>query len=155
MKAIIVGGSNGIGLAAAKQFILKGYTAEILDISEPDVSMQEFKGRYHYRPCNLLDFDEDLFSELAQDENVKALMATAGFGRVADFEYLHTAEIEELIQVNALGGIKIVRIFYERIKSDDEFLCGMMGSTAGLISSPRVNYIIMVAMLATEREVAA
>lgn len=26
-----------------------------------------------------------------------------------------------------IGGIKIVRKFYERIKLEDEFLCGMMG----------------------------
>lgn len=136
MKAVIVGGSNGIGLAIAKEFISRGYTAEILDMAKPDVSIEAYEGKYNYHPCNLLEFDDDLFDSLAADPDVKALMITAGFGRVADFEYLHTAEIEKLLQVNTVGGIKIVRKFYERIKSEDEFYTGMMVSIAGRISSP-------------------
>lgn len=135
-KAVVLGGSNGIGLAISKELIERGYFVEILDLSEPDNSMKQYSNKYEYRPCNLLEFDEDLFAELSQDEEIQALMITAGFGRVADFEYLHTAEIERLIQVNTVGGIKAVRIFYERIKSEAPFYCGMMGSIAGLISSP-------------------
>lgn len=136
MKAVIVGGSNGIGLAIAKEFISRGYTAEILDMAKPDASIEVFDGKYNYHPCNLLEFDDDLFDSLAAETDVKALMITAGFGRVADFEYLDTAEIEKLLQVNTVGGIKIVRKFYERIKSEDEFYTGMMVSIAGRISSP-------------------
>lgn len=135
-KVIVLGGSNGIGLAISKEFIERGYFAEILDVSVPDASMQTYEGKYNYHPCNLLDFDEDLFERLAEDTDVHALMITAGFGRVADFEYLHTAEIERLLQVNTVGGIKVIRMFYERIKSEIPFYCGMMGSIAGLISSP-------------------
>lgn len=97
---------------------------------------EAFEGKYNYKPCNLLEFDDDLFGSLAAALDVKVLMITDGFGRVADFEYLHTSEIEKLLQVYTVGGIKIVRKSYERIKSEDEFLRGMMGSIAGFISSP-------------------
>jgi len=63
-------------------------------------------------------------------------MITAGFGRVADFEYIHLKEIENLFQVNTIAGIKTIKAFYHRIKSEDNFMCGMMVSIAGMISSP-------------------
>ncbi len=135
-KAVVVGGSNGIGLAISKEFISRGYFVFILDIYEVDDSLLQYGDMFEYRYCDLLDFDEDIFKELAADEFVNALMITAGFGRVADFEYLHPAEIERLIKVNTIGSIKIVRFFYERIKSMEPFYCGLMGSIAGWVSSP-------------------
>ncbi len=135
-KAVIVGGSNGIGLAIAKKFIENNYHVCILDIVSPDDSSMLDKESYSYYPCNLLDFDEALFKELSEDSDVEALMITAGFGRVADFEYLHSAEIQNMLQVNTIAGIKIIRSFYNKIKDAKDFYCGMMGSIAGLISSP-------------------
>lgn len=135
-KAVIVGGSNGIGLAIARDLITKGYHACILDVCEPDTHILTDSTTYTYYSCNLLNFDEALFEQLAADGDVELLMITAGLGRVADFEYLHTAEIDKLMKINTVAGIKIVRLFYGRIKSEKPFYCGMMGSIAGLISSP-------------------
>lgn len=133
-KAIIIGGSNGIGLAIAKKLILKDYHVEILDKAEPDQSLDNEQSTYYF--CDFLDLDENLIQKMAEDSSVDILMITAGFGRVADFEYLHTAEIQNLITVNTISAIKIIRLFYERIKSKNPFFCGIMGSIAGWISSP-------------------
>ncbi len=135
-KAVVVGGSNGIGLAIANKFIENDYHVLILDRVAPDVGLSLDSDKFTYYYCDLLDYDEDLFKNLSEDDDIEALMITAGFGRVADFEYLHTAEIENMIQVNTVSGIKIIRSFYEKIKSQKTFYCGMMGSIAGLISSP-------------------
>lgn len=134
-RAVVVGGSNGIGLAVAKEFINMGFHADILDMVEPERGELE-EGAYTYHACNLLDFDEPLFGSLSQDAAVSALVITAGFGRVANFESLHPAEIQNLMQVNATSGIRIIRCFYPRISSKSAFYCGMMGSIAGLVSSP-------------------
>ena len=135
-KAIIVGGSNGIGLAIANELIAKGYHACILDRQMPAVGAFANDKQFTYYPCDLLRFDEALFAQLAEDQEVELLMITAGFGRVADFEYLHTAEIDNLMTVNAVSAIKIIRFFYDRIKSAAPFYCGFMGSIAGWCSSP-------------------
>lgn len=135
-KAVIVGGSNGIGLAIAKVYMDKGYCALIVDKSEPDVKVLVGYDRFIYFSTNLMNFDEDLFRSLAEDPEVKALVITAGFGRVAAFEYLHLAEIRNLMDVNALAGIQIISCFYERLKSKETFYCGLMCSIAGLMSSP-------------------
>lgn len=132
-KAVVVGGSNGIGLAITKNLIARNYHVVILDMAEPDMTNSE---DFTYYSCNLLDFDDRLFQELSTDPKVEVLMITAGFGRVANFEYLHPAEIQKLLTVNTVAGIMIIRYFYERISSKERFYCGMMGSIAGLMSSP-------------------
>lgn len=134
-KAIVVGGSNGIGLAIVNRLIDKNYFVYVLDVSEPDTIYLK-ENSYEYIKCNLLDFNEKMFEELAADSEVDTLMITAGFGRVADFEYLHIAEIENMLNVNTIAAIKIIRLFYEKIKNTIPFYCGIMGSIAGLVSSP-------------------
>lgn len=134
-KAVLVGGSNGIGLAIAMNLVQRGYYIEIVDMQEPEQNSISPE-HYHYTYCNLLDYNENVFQTLYEDTTIEVLMITAGFGRVADFEYLHTAEIENLLKVNTIAGLKIIRTFYDRIKSAKPFYCGMMGSIAGLVSSP-------------------
>ena len=135
-KAVIVGGSNGIGLALSRIFIKRGYYVEICDrITPADNVLEPDRYRYHY--CDLLDFDEDLFCTLAADQNIELLMITAGIGRVADFQFYHIAEIDKMLTVDTVSVIKILRIFYDRILGDDVFYSGVMGSISGWISSPR------------------
>lgn len=135
-KAVVVGGSNGIGLTLAMKLIEAKYYVVILDRVAPDNGLLSDCDKFSYEYCDLLDYDEMLINRLSQDEEIETLFITAGFGRVADFEYLHTAEIQNMIQVNTVSAIKIIRSFYDRIKSENDFYCGVMGSIAGLISSP-------------------
>ena len=134
-KAVVIGGSNGIGLAIVNKLISDGCFVEILDKSKPEEG-QILSGSYGYHYCDLLYLDHDYISSLASDKSVEVLMITAGFGRICDFEYMHTAEIRNMMTVNATSTIEILRLFYDRIKSSDKFYCGVMGSIAGLLSSP-------------------
>ena len=134
-KAVVVGGSNGIGLALAQNLSEKGYFVNILDRVEPD-SAVELKNGFLFTKFNLLDFNEDVIRELSSDKEIEALFITAGFGRVANFEDIHPAEIQNLFQVNTVSSLKIINYFYNRIKNDKPFYCGIMGSVAGLMSSP-------------------
>lgn len=134
-SAVVIGGSNGIGLAIAKQLIKEDYHVHILDISPPAENVLDAK-KATYQYCNMLDINEELLRDLSTDPKVTLLMITAGIGRVADFEYLHPMEIQKVMSINAVALMKTIRLFYERIKSENRFLCGVMGSIAGLISSP-------------------
>jgi len=134
-KALIVGGSNGLGLAIAKLLIEKGYFLEICDVCAPEEGLLDEQS-FHYNYCDLLDFDEEFFSSFANDRNIEVLMLTAGVGRIADFQYHHTAEIEKMFKINTLSTIKIFRIFYERIISKDAFYAGVVGSISGWMSTP-------------------
>ena len=134
-KAIVIGGSNGIGLAITKELIEKGYSVEILDRHGPEEGVLP-KDTYNYNYCDLLDLDQELISSFAADSDINLLMITAGFGRVADFEYFHTVEIKNMMTVNAIATIQILRLFYDRIKGTEPFYSGVMGSISGLLSSP-------------------
>ena len=134
-KALVIGGSSGIGLAIAKNLIGKGYHVDILSRREPEKGILP-EGKYDHHYCDMLDLDEDLISSLAEDPELSLLMITAGIGRVADFEFFHTAEIDHIMTVNATSTIRILRLFYDRIKGQDRFYCGVMGSISGLMSSP-------------------
>lgn len=134
-KAVIVGGSNGIGLAISKCLVSQGYNLIILDLKEPEGCILP-KNSYTYQYFNMLDYDYAAIEELSHDRDIELLMITAGIGRVADLEYLHPAEIHNLITIDLDSTLRIIRIFYDRINSDKNFYTGVMGSIAGWISSP-------------------
>ena len=135
-KALVVGGSNGIGLAIAKNLIARGCFVEIVDRIAPDKKANILKDSFCFHKCDLITMNNAFFEKLVLDKDIELLMITAGFGRVTNFENLSYSEIENMIAVNTLAGIKIIRSFYHRIQNDKDFYCGMMGSIAGLISSP-------------------
>lgn len=135
-KAVIIGGSNGIGIAIASNLINQNYHPIILDIVPPDRSIISDKNTFNYHYFNMLDFDEDFIYELASDKSVKTLFITSGIGRIAGFESFNTVEIEKTFKINSVSAVKILRIFYNRINSHEDFYCGIMGSIAGWVNSP-------------------
>lgn len=135
MKAVVIGGSNGIGLAISRKLIMEGYHVVILDRQEPEQGVL-LEDSYTFDKCNLLYLNEEQLLTYVNDSELSLLMITAGFGRVADFECYHIAEIKNMMTVNATATIQILRLFYGRIKNNDAFYCGVMGSIAGLMSSP-------------------
>lgn len=134
-KAIVIGGGNGIGLAVARNLLEKGYRVSILDVCAPT----ELTGNYEYFYCNLLELDGEFIRQMAADPAVELMMITAGIGRVADFAHLHPAEIEKLMRIDAVSTIQIFRLFYDRIQGDAPFYSGVVGSIAGLVSSPMIS----------------
>lgn len=76
-KVVLIGGSNGIGLAIGKKLLDCGYSLEICDRLPPEEGVLDMeRAKYHY--SDLLDFDEELYTNLAHDKDVEILMITAG-----------------------------------------------------------------------------
>lgn len=134
--AIVVGGSNGIGLAISKNLYERGYKVKVIDICEPDICAWNNSDKLMYTYCDLMDYDKELFDNLAHDPDVETLVITSGIGRVCSFENLHYAEIKKIMQINAGAVLEIVSAFYEKIRSDRKFYTCIMGSIAGMVSSP-------------------
>ncbi len=128
-KAIVIGGSNGIGLALAKQ-LTKEYTEVIVaDKCEPGITNEKIR----YLHMDLTDLNSSAFDEYS---DIDTLIITAGFGRATLFQNITEKEIENSFKVNAESIIKVIRKFYSKLLSDDNFDCLIMGSIAGLVSSP-------------------
>lgn len=132
-KALVVGGSNGIGLAIALELLRQGAKVTVVDRVAPDAAACAMADSLSFRQENLLNDD---FSFLEEYKDIDMLMITAGFGRVAKFETIVPAEIGNSFQVNTVSLFKIIRFYYDRMLGDDDFYCGVMGSIAGLVSSP-------------------
>lgn len=134
-SAVVVGGSNGIGLAIAVNLMKKGYFVYILDMLPVDERVYEFQDQYEHIYFDVREMDYEVLNRLKNDLTVKVLMVTAGIGRIAGFENLHPIEIQKTLEINT-AAISIIHAFYERIKTQESFMCGVMGSIAGLVSSP-------------------
>ena len=130
-KALVIGGSNGIGLAIALQLAECGAAqVVIIDKDEPAVPLP---ANVTFVLHNLLDDD---LAFLPDPADVDALVFTAGFGRVAPFESILQAEINNQFQVNAVSPVKVLRHFFPRMRQPQPFHCAVMGSIAGWVSSP-------------------
>ena len=136
MKAVIIGGSSGIGLSIAMNLLNQGFFVHIVDRVLPKDKRILRNKNCVFHECNLENLDYDLFYNLSNIKEVNFLMITAGFGRVASFSDMDISEVRKLIQVNASAVLQVLHIFYTRINSLSDFYCGIMGSIAGLVSSP-------------------
>ena len=128
--ALVIGGSNGIGLAIATTLLNDGYTVEIADRTAPS-DIDASKITFHQ--VNLVNND---LSFLNKCNDIDTLIITAGFGRVAPFESITEAEIDNSIKVNTLSVLKAIHHFYPRMLQHETFHCAVMGSIAGIVSSP-------------------
>ena len=139
-KALIVGGTSGIGLALTLSLLSNGYEhIYIVGKEMPDVGCLKaeqkeiFEKKVSIKIVNLINCDYEFLNEF---EDINTLIITAGFGRVAPFEELNNAEIDNLIKCNMLSAIKIIKYYYDKIRSNDDFYCAVLGSISGHISSP-------------------
>lgn len=130
-KALVVGGSNGIGAAIVQQLLRQNYhTIYVLDRVEPAIDCAK---NVQFVKCNLQQFEISILEQFA---DINTLVITAGFGRVAPFESIVDAEITNSFTVNAEVLCRIIKFFYANIQSSADFYCAAMGSIAGLIASP-------------------
>lgn len=130
-KAVVVGGNSGIGLSAVHKLLAMGYeNITVFDRSGKNIPEDE---RITFVLFNLLNKDFSVFDE---HTDADALFITAGLGRLAMFEELEEQEIINGLTVNAEAVIRIIGHYYHKIKSNENFYCGIMGSITGLINSP-------------------
>lgn len=129
-KALIIGGSNGIGLSIVLN--LHGYdNIYIVDKQAPDISLPSHVSFYQFDLC-IGDF-----SFFNQFEDIDSLIITAGFGRLSLFSDLKEDEIISSFMVNSVAVIRVLKIFYDRLlRKDVDFYCAVMGSISGYLSSP-------------------
>ncbi|MDE5678606.1 SDR family oxidoreductase [Phocaeicola sp.] len=128
-KSVVVGGSNGVGLAVALT-LSETEQVVIVDKVEPDAQLPE---NVEFVRFNLLSEDYSLFDRL---QDVDKLVITAGFGRLSLFENVSEEELVRMMQVNAVGVMRIIHHYYNKLHSKEDFFCAVMVSISGFMSSP-------------------
>lgn len=130
-EALVIGGSNGIGLAITLELQKQGYLVHVVDKTQNDLF--DSSNDIHFELVNLLSTD---FSFLEHYKSIDTLVITAGFGRIAPFEDILEQEIQNNFQVNSIAVLKVLHFFFPKMKERALFHCAVMCSIAGLISSP-------------------
>ena len=128
-KALVVGGSNGIGLAIAL-CLSKEYCVTIIDKVSPSYDNLD---NINYEQFDLTNDDYSIFDKY---HDISVLMITAGFGNLALFKDIEESLISTYFKVNTIPVIRLIKRFYNHLESQEEFFCGVMVSISGFMSSP-------------------
>ena len=131
--AVVIGGTSGVGHSAALALASLGAQVTVYGRHLPEAPEKNIE----YRRLNLLCDD---LSQLESQLDADAVIYSAGLGRVAPFEEITDLEITTAFRTHAEGFAQVLRIFNKRLKGDKPFYFAVLGSIAGLISSPMLSY---------------
>ena len=132
-RILIVGGANGIGLSIAKVLLSKDSTKKVYIIDKAPLAEEYKENRIESWE---FDLTSDDYSLLDQFTDIDGLVITAGFGKLSLFEDIPEPMIATYFNVNTIAAIRVIKHFYGRLLSKEDFYCGVMVSIAGFMSSP-------------------
>ena len=132
-KILIVGGANGIGLSMAHVLANRTETEKVYVVDKA-VLAEEFQ----HEKIESVKFDLTCQNYAVFDrfQDIDGLIITAGFGRLALFKDIPEEMITTYFNVNTIPVIRIIKHFYDKLLSKEDFYCGVMVSIAGFMSSP-------------------
>lgn len=132
-RVLVVGGANGIGLSIAKLLAAKEGIEKVYILDKASLPEEYQEDIIESQVFDLMGSDYSIFD---QYQDIDGLVITAGFGRLALFEDIPEEMIATYFQVNTIAVIRIIKHFYDKLLSEQNFYCGVMVSIAGFISSP-------------------
>ncbi len=120
-RVLVTGGSRGIGKATVDLYREHGYevcapTREEMDLSSPQSVTQFIEGN--------------------QDKRFLALINNAGINHINFIESMNAAEINEMLQVNLLSPLQLIKGFVPCMKQAGFGRVVNIGSIWGVISKP-------------------
>lgn len=132
-KPLIVGGANGIGLAIATELSKRNNCEKVYIVDKQLLDKEYKRPNIEHYTFDLTSNDYSFFDKF---NDIDSLIITAGFGRLALFKDVTEQHIIDSFAVNTLPVLRLVKKFYNKLESHDDFYCGVMVSIAGFMSSP-------------------
>ena len=132
-RALVVGGSNGIGLSIATELAKRVDCEKIYIVDKAQLAEETVHAKFVYHQFDLTSSDYTFFNQF---DDIDTLMITAGFGKLALFKDLDEQYIINSMNVNSTAVMRIIHKFYNKIQATEDFYCGVMVSIAGFMSSP-------------------
>lgn len=132
-KALVVGGSSGIGLSIATEFA-KSKEYGLIYIVDKNPILPEYENeKFLFKQFDLNSQDYSIFDYF---NDIDTLMITAGFGKLALFRDVKEQHIIDSFNVNTIAVLRLIKKFYPKLEACEDFYCGVMVSIAGFMSSP-------------------
>lgn len=132
-RILIVGGANGIGLSMAHVLAERNETEKVFVMDKAELSEEFRHEKIESIKFDLTSQDYAIFDRF---QDIDSLIITAGFGRLALFKDIPEEMITTYFNVNTIPVIRIIKHFYDKLLSKNDFYCGVMVSIAGFMSSP-------------------
>lgn len=132
-KVLVVGGANGLGLSIAMELASRDSVEAVYIVDRAALSDEYQVAKVQHYTFDLNQEDYSFFDRFT---DIDSLIITAGFGRLALFEDVDEKHIIDSFNVNTVAVIRLIRKFYDRISSEKDFYCTVMGSISGFMSSP-------------------
>ena len=133
MRALVVGGSSGIGLSIVLNLIGRQEYDRVYVVDKAEFPAEYLTEKVQVEVCDLSLGDYSCFCRMV---DIQALYITAGFGHLKFFQELSEPYIRNSFTVNTVAPIQIIRHYYDRFLANEDFFCGVMVSIAGRLSSP-------------------
>lgn len=132
-RALVVGGANGIGLSIATELAALEEIEKVYILDKAVLAEEFMNPKFDAAQFDLTQSDYSIFDNY---RDIDTLMITAGFGRLSLFRDIDESHIMASFNVNTIPVMRIVKHFYDRIESEDDFYCGVMVSISGFMTSP-------------------
>ena len=132
-RVLVVGGANGIGLAIATELANRPTTEKVYIVDKAPLQDVYKRDKIKGFQFDLTERDYSIFDQF---QDIDALMISAGFGKLALFKDVEESHIISSFDVNTIAVIRVIKHFYDKLLSEDDFYCGVMVSIAGFMSSP-------------------
>lgn len=132
-RALVVGGANGIGLSIATELAARQDVEKIYIVDKAELADEYMNAKFEMYQFDLTQDDYSIFDKF---RDIDTLMITAGFGRLALFRETPEEMISLSFNVNTIPVMRIIKRYYDKLESEQDFYCGVMVSIAGFMSSP-------------------
>lgn len=136
--AVVTGGANGIGLAAAKQFKSLGAQVVIGDVNDDALSVAAKENGFIARRCDVARADD--LTELAETASnigpIGMVMANAGVALGGRWEHIPLTEWHRVLDINVLGVVRTIQPFMATLMEQQSGHIVVTGSSAGLRGDP-------------------
>jgi len=132
-RVLVVGGANGIGLSIVKVLTAKPEIEKVYIVDKAPLSAEFNDDKIVSYQFDLTNHDYSIFDNFA---DIDGLMITAGFGKLQLFKDIPEEMIAAYFNVNTIAVIRVIKHFYNRLISKEDFYCGVMVSISGFLSSP-------------------
>ena len=132
-RVLVVGGANGIGLSISTELANRVDVETVYIVDKASISDEYVNEKFEIYQFDLTQEDYSIFDKF---QDIDTLMITAGFGRLALFKDVDESMIPLSFNVNTIPVMRLIKRFYHKLESQQDFYCGVMVSIAGFMSSP-------------------